>query len=64
MIYTEADFERMETDPEFRRQYVWQVGQAALLRSHHIRARGDLIEAQDQAMFGRLVLDNLDLIAG
>ena len=55
-LYTEDDFKRMETDPAFLRQYYWQVGQRALLRSVS-RRRENLAEAQREARFGLIVLE-------
>lgn len=61
LTYTDEHFERMKTDDALRRQYFWQCGQAALLRSIRAR-RTSLKEAQHEARFGRLVLDNLDAL--
>jgi hypothetical protein len=63
MPYSEEQLERMDTDPNLRRCYIWQVGQKALLHSHELRAQGKLADAQSRARFGRLVLDNLDALA-
>ncbi len=60
MTYFEKDFERMETDPDFRRQYFWQCGNKAILRSHKQRAKGNLKNARIEAAFGRFILQNID----
>lgn len=64
MHYTEEHFDRMESDPVLRRQYFWQVGQSALLRSVQYRKEGRLEDAQRDAWFGRWVLDNIERLMG
>lgn len=63
MAYSTEDMDRMKDDPVLRRQYVWQVGQKALLRSIRLREAGKLTEAQVEATYGRYVLDHIDWIA-
>lgn len=56
MPYSEAAFERMNTDPALRRAYFWQVAQRALL-DRRANEGGDAMR-----LFGRTVLDNLDAL--
>lgn len=63
MPYTEADFERMETDPVLARQYAWRVGMNARRMAIQYRVEG---RRDDATAFDRLaqqVLDNLDVFA-
>ena len=54
MPYTEADFERMERDPAFARQYYWRVAMGWLRDPRAFEA---------QRIAARYILDNLDEIA-
>lgn len=57
MPYTEADFERMDTDPEFRRQYFWRCAMNARRMVPEFSKNGDLRMAKTAARFSEAVLE-------